>query len=101
MQNNKKETQAKSLKDALIERMEKPESGELPDDVLNAVSGGAVLDSMFHIARCKKCGWQSPPFDNHGAYDLDIIVLDHCSASPECEGDFAVFNIDSRNVKIV
>ena len=30
--------------------------------------------------------------------DLVVIVYDHCSAHPNCDGDFAVFNINSRNV---
>ena len=99
MENNEK--QMNSLKDAISHPSEeKMANGELPDDALDGVSGGAVLDSTFYIARCKKCGWQSCPFDNRGENDLAVIVMDHCSAHPNCEGDFAVFNINSRNVRL-
>ena len=100
MENNKKnKEQLNSLKKAVqIPSENKEIIGELPDDALDGVAGGAVLDSSFYIARCNKCGWQSCPFDNRGENDLVVIVYDHCSAHPNCDGDFAVFNINSRNV---
>ena len=98
--NNKTEKQLKDMENAMKSPSESAmPNGELPDDALDGVAGGAVLNSLFYIARCQKCGWQSCPFDNRGENDLAVIVMDHCSANPNCEGDFAVFNIDSRNVK--
>lgn len=100
MDNNKKnEMQINSLKKAVQNPAEGlPPSGELPDDALDGVAGGAVLNSLFYIARCNKCGWQSCAFDNQGESDLAVVVMDHCSAHPDCVGDFAVFSIDSRTV---
>lgn len=92
--------QLNSLRNALRNPLEdKPTSGELPDDALDQVTGGAVLDSTFFIARCNRCGWQSCPFDNQGADDLEIIVRDHCSRNIDCAGDFTVYEIDSRSVR--
>ncbi len=101
MENNKKnELQLNGLKKALSNPMDgKALSGALPDDALEGVAGGAVLDSSFYIAKCNRCGWQSCPFDNRGENDLAVIVMDHCTAHPDCEGDFDVFNIDSRSVR--
>ena len=94
MENNKKnELQLNGLKKALSNPMDgKALSGALPDDALEGVAGGAVLDSSFYIAKCNRCGWQSCPFDNRGENDLTVIVVDHCTAHPDCEGDFSVFN---------
>ena len=66
MENNKKnELQLNGLKKALSNPMDgKALSGALPDDALEGVAGGAVLDSSFYIAKCNRCGWQSCPFDN-------------------------------------
>lgn len=101
MANNKiNEMQTDNLKNAIQERLkDKPESGELSDDALDGVSGGAVLDSTFFIAKCNKCGWQSCPFDNRGADDLEMIVRDHCTRNMDCTGDFVVYEIDSRSVR--
>lgn len=101
MENNKiNEMQKNNLRNAIQERLKsKPESGELSDDALDQVTGGAVLDSTFYIAKCNRCGWQSCPFDNQGANDLEIIVRDHYSRNMDCEGDFVVYEIDSRTVR--
>ena len=60
MENNKKnELQLNGLKKALSNPMDgKALSGALPDDALEGVAGGAVLDSSFYIAKCNRCGWQ-------------------------------------------
>lgn len=97
-----KARQAKSADEitALAKENVIEKSGELSDDALDNVSGGAVLDASFYMARCKKCGWQSCPFDNKGAYDLQVVILDHLNTAPDCDGDFEVFSFDSRNVKL-
>ena len=65
--NNKTEKQLKDMENAMKSPSESAvPNGELPDDALDGVAGGAVLNSLFYIARCKKCGWQSCPFDNRG-----------------------------------
>lgn len=103
MENNKKnELQINSLKKAAQHPLgDVMPSGELPDDALDGVAGGAVLDATFYIARCKKCGWQSCPFDNRGANDLEIVVTDHITLYPNCEGDFEVYGMDSRSVNFI
>lgn len=102
MENNKnQEMQINSLKKSMSNPIKgMPKNGELPDDALDGVAGGAVLDSVFYIAKCNKCGWQSAPFDNTGAYDLQVVALDHLNTNPNCEGDFVIYNFDSKTVKL-
>lgn len=91
MENNNNGAQVKNLKDALLKRMENPSNGELPDDALDKVSGGAVLGPIFYIAKCHLCGWNSPAFDYEDRLnDLEKIVRDHCDRFPHCHGDFDV-----------
>lgn len=96
---NNKEEQTRVLKDALMKFMEKNKVGELSDDALGEVAGGAVLQGWkFSVARCKKCGWVSSPFDKKGQYDEVVVGADHDYFSPNCEGDFEVFTGDTRNL---
>lgn len=96
---NNKEEQTKVLKDALMKFMENNKVGELSDDALGEVAGGTVLDGwIFSVARCKKCGWVSSPYDNRGQYDVAVLSADHDYHSPKCEGDFETFSDDIRNL---
>lgn len=57
---NNTEKQTEILKDALKKLMDEEKIGELSDDALGEVAGGAVLEGWkFSVARCKKCGWVS------------------------------------------
>lgn len=96
MENNN-EAQAKSLKDALLKRMENPTSGELPDEVLEKVSGGAVLGPIFYIAKCYLCDWNSPAFDyKDGDEDIRKVAKDHENKHPDCDGLFDVFGYNTE-----
>lgn len=98
---NAKEMQSLRLKEALGRPMEKQAiKGELSDTMMDQVSGGAVLNSVFYIAKCSLCGWQSAPFDNQGEYDLSTIVLDHIQRCPDCSGNFSVYCFDSRSLRL-
>lgn len=72
--------------------------GELSDDDLDAVAGGAVLNNMFFIAKCTLCGWQSPPYDGQGECDAGGVIFNHIQQHPDCSGNFEVYQFDSRNV---
>lgn len=96
-----KEMQSVQLKKALGHPVDqKLAKGELSDDALDQVAGGAVLNSVFYIAKCGLCGWQSAPFDNQGEYDLNTIVFDHIQRCPSCSGDFSVYCFDSRSLML-
>ena len=95
----KNKAQAALLKKALA-ASEAPASGELPDDALNAVSGGAVLNRVFYIAKCHLCGWQSAPFDSAGERDVEAITIDHIVTHGSCPGQFQVFRLDSGKFQL-
>lgn len=67
---------------------EKCHTGELPDDALEGVSGGAVLSSnQVYQMRCPVCGWASTPFDASDPYnDGDKLAWQHYCFAPDCEG---------------
>lgn len=75
-------------------------AGELPDDALNAISGGAVLNRVFFMAKCHLCGWQSAPFDNAGERDVEAIAIDHIVTHGSCPGQFQVFRLDSGKFQL-
>ena len=92
--NEENKAQAALLKKA-AEASKAPAAGELPDDALDAISGGAVLNRVFYIAKCRQCGWQSAPFDNTGENDVETIAIDHIVTHRTCPGQFEVFRFDS------
>lgn len=98
---NSKEFQSLQLKNAMGNVKEGTmQKGELPDDALDGVAGGAVLNSVFYIAKCTLCGWQSQPFDGQGDSDTGVVVFDHIRQHPECSGNFEVYQFDSRSVHL-
>ena len=98
---NSNELQAEQLKGAMAHAKESTlKRGELSDDDLDSVAGGAVLNSVFYIAKCKLCGWQSPQYDGQGESDAGGVIYDHIMRNPNCSGDFEVYQFDSRNVNL-
>jgi len=86
---NKKEQQAKRLELLIKARCR---TGELSDEELDGVSGGAVLNSnQVYQMRCSACGWASTPFDASDPYtDADKLAWQHICFAPDCEGGESV-----------
>lgn len=98
MENNKgKKIELGSLKNLAHKHSEgKPASGELSDQELDQVSGGAILNRIIYIAQCPICKWQSNAFDNL-EYDAYAIMQRH-KESRNCDGELIVYEIDTNTV---
>lgn len=67
---------------------------ELSDEVLDAVTGGALLTGPFYVARCHLCDWHTS-FDNPDN-DMRLAVLDHMDKRPNCQGQFEVYHFNKK-----
>ena len=79
-----------------------PKSGELNDDDLDSVAGGACADRELIYGKkvrvtsgqtCEKCGTNVGVYSLSGAHDFDYIVCESCNYTIAHDNGFCTYEI--------